>query len=287
MKKIILFLLISAFCFSQTPILTIYKNGYPRTSEYTVPMTYHDSREVGPNIQAFCIEKLEMSLDEMDFYLKEDSVTYMKFTENGFNKKFEKLRVDMHMITVNTDVIYSKIIINGGYDIVTKFWAFFWNTTPKFELNLKTGLLAENRYLYDKIQLYKTKTGAKIIVTNTFYTPDKFWDYYDSIKNTPTIDEIKKDPLPKEEKPPVLTPSYNEANQYIQVHFSKNKQGISFNEFKIVNGDNVSFDIKTTLLEQINKDFSNDKNGNYTAFYDVFYINNEPKKIKLKTRLNR
>ena len=100
-------------------------------------------------------------------------------------------------------------------------------------------------------------------------------------------DEIIKKEKPKEEKPLVLTPSHNEANQYIEVHFSKNKQGISFNEFKIVNGDNVSFNIKTTLLEQINKDFSNDKNGNYTAFYDVFYINSEPKKIKLKTRLNR
>lgn len=100
-------------------------------------------------------------------------------------------------------------------------------------------------------------------------------------------DEIIKKEKPKEEKPLVLTPSHNEANQYIEVHFSKNKQGISYNEFKIVNGNNVNFDIKTTLLEQISKDFSNDKNGNYTAFYDVFYINNEPKKIKLKTRLNR
>ncbi len=100
-------------------------------------------------------------------------------------------------------------------------------------------------------------------------------------------DEILKKEKPKEEKPPVLTPSYNEASQYIQVNFSKNKQGISFNDFKIVEGDQVNFDVKNTILEQIKQDFSNDKNGTYTAFYDVFYINSEPKKIKLKTRLYR
>ena len=72
MKKI-LFILLSTICFAQNVKLTIYKNGYPQTNEYTVPLTYHDSRDVGPKIQAFCNNILDMSLDEMDFY------TYMQF----------------------------------------------------------------------------------------------------------------------------------------------------------------------------------------------------------------
>lgn len=118
------------------------------------------------------------------------------------------------------------------------------------------------------------------------YNPKKN-TYIEIIENGGVICNNDKEETTVEEKPLVLAPSHNEANQYIEVHFSKNKKGISYNEFKIINGNNVSFDIKTTLQEQINKYFSNDKNGNYTAFYDVFYINNEPKKIKLKTRLNR
>ncbi len=286
MKKLIL-LLLSTICFAQNARLTIYKNGYPQTNEYTVPLTYHDSRDIGPKIQAFCTDVLDMSLDEMDFYLKEDSVTYMKFTENGFNNRFEKLRVDMHMITVNTDVIYSKIIIDGGFNVVTKFWAFFWSTTPKFNLNAKTSLLAENRYLSDKVQLFKTKTGAKIIVTNTDYTPAKFWDYYDSIKNSPISEEINKIPIAVVEKPIITIPSYKEESQYLQIHFLKSKTGFAIDDFRLLEGDTVGFDIKPMMQDQISKDFSNDKFGNYTAFYDVFYENDQPKIIKLKSRLNR
>jgi len=156
----------------------------------------------------------------------------------------------------------------------------------------------------------------KKLVDNKIYTPSEFQaeclGYYFGIeKASGKINELKKytyfsvyaaaegqclvrdlysnkpNKIEIPEKPQALRPSYNEASQYIQVNFSKNKKGISFNDFKIIDGDNVSFDIKNTIQEQINRDFSSDENGNYTAFYDVFYINNEPKKIKLKSRLNR
>ena len=112
-------------------------------------------------------------------------------------------------------------------------------------------------------------------------------EYVDPYLHTKAKEPVIKIDMTTLEKPQVLRPSYKEANQYIQVNFSKNKKGINFNDFKIIDGDNVSFDIKNTIQEQINRDFSSDENGNYTAFYDVFYINNEPKKIKLKSRLNR
>lgn len=157
------------------------------------------------------------------------------------------------------------------------------------------------------------------LVKNDIYTPSEFQAeclgyYFGLEKASGKINELKKytyfsiyaaaegqclvrdlyssEPIAKIdvttiEKPPVLTPIYSEASQYIQVQFSKNKKGINFNDFKIIDGDNVDFDVKNTLLGQMNKDFANDKFGNYTAFYDVFYENDQPKIIKLKSRLNR
>lgn len=77
------------------------------------------------------------------------------------------------------------------------------------------------------------------------------------------------------EKEPTLERSTSEDYQYLQVQFSKTKKGYLFNE------------VPELIKAQISKDFANDKFGNYTAFYDVFYENDQPKIIKLKSRLNR
>lgn len=63
---------------------------------------------------------------------------------------------------------------------------------------------------------------------------------------------------------------------YIQISFKKTKKGYEFNST-----------LKPEIEEQIKKDFANDKEGNYTAFYDVFSLDGVPKTIKLKSRLNR
>jgi len=83
----------------------------------------------------------------------------------------------------------------------------------------------------------------------------------------------KEDPIP--DKAPVLQKGTSEDYQYFQVQFSKTKKGFLFNE------------APEHLKAQVVKDFANDKSGNYTAFYDVFYENEQPKIIKLKSRLNR
>lgn len=63
---------------------------------------------------------------------------------------------------------------------------------------------------------------------------------------------------------------------YIQISFKKTKKGYEFNN-----------PLKPEIEEQIKKDFANDKEGNYTVFYDVFSLDGVPKTIKLKSRLNR
>ena len=77
------------------------------------------------------------------------------------------------------------------------------------------------------------------------------------------------------EQQPTLEKSHSENYEYLQIKFSKTKTGYNFN--------NVS----APLAEKIKQDFENDKPGNYTAFYDVFYEDSQPKIITLKTRLNR
>ncbi|QOW09938.1 hypothetical protein Q73A0000_05965 [Kaistella flava (ex Peng et al. 2021)] len=89
------------------------------------------------------------------------------------------------------------------------------------------------------------------------------------------------------EKRPVLQKSNKEANQYIQIQFSKTKQGCTFFYTKIIEGDLVNINASEHLQDIIKQDFEKDKPGNYTAFYDVFYVDDNPKKITLKTRLNR
>lgn len=133
----------------------------------------------------------------------------------------------------------------------------------------------------------KMKADGKLSELRKYKYEEIFWFSEAECMIRNQIESEKQDSIKIASEKPVIKPSYKEANQYIQVNFSKNKQGISFNDLKIVEGDHVNFDIKNTLQEQINKDFSNDKNGTYTAFYDVFYINDLPKKIKIKTRLNR
>lgn len=63
---------------------------------------------------------------------------------------------------------------------------------------------------------------------------------------------------------------------YVQISFKKTKKGYEFNRV-----------IKKEIEEQIKKDFATSKEGNYTAFYDVFSLDNIPKEIKLKSKLNR
>lgn len=77
------------------------------------------------------------------------------------------------------------------------------------------------------------------------------------------------------EKQLTLEKSHSENYEYLQIKFSKTKTGYNFS--------NVS----PPVADKIKQDFDKDKPGNYTAFYDVFYEDNQPKIITLKTRLNR
>ncbi|MRM84529.1 hypothetical protein D1002_00945 [Riemerella anatipestifer] len=65
--------------------------------------------------------------------------------------------------------------------------------------------------------------------------------------------------------------------KYIQVQFTKNKK--SEYDFKT--------NIPNEIQEKIKEDFSKDNRGTYTAFYDVFYLDDAITEIKLKARLNR
>lgn len=86
---------------------------------------------------------------------------------------------------------------------------------------------------------------------------------------------ISKNEFSIPEKQATLDKGSSEDYQYLQIHFSKTKKGYVFNELPEV------------MKAKIEKDFEKDRPGNYTAFYDVFYENDQPKIIKLKSRLNR
>ena len=86
----------------------------------------------------------------------------------------------------------------------------------------------------------------------------------DSIASEPILD-----------KAPTLEKGTSEDYQYLQVQFAKTKKGYFI------------YDVPEVVKAQIAQDFAKDKPGNYTAFYDVFYENEQPKLIKLKSRLNR
>ncbi len=291
MKKIILFLVFSVFCSAQSKL----------TKEENDIISAVVSRELTQKEQTM-----------LDNYMNKKFVN-----ANIFMADTKKIIKEWLYVPIEEEAECAGILIaranKDGYKLTNKTYEQIWDAAgnycreyyyPSLEAKeLKKYNDTKFNNLTDfRFETKRLMTSKVLKITESEYEcairfiKSAFDEGYDVTKNTyeeiiengkVICDNDKKEEKPKEEKPPVLTPSYNEANQYIQVHFSKNKQGISFNEFKIVNGDNVSFDIKTTLLEQINKDFSNDKNGNYTAFYDVFYINSEPKKIKLKTRLNR
>ena len=293
MKKILLFLLLSSFCFGQ---YTLYRNGYPSRNGYECPITYNDYNDTTFKIQSFIQEKLLMHhIDKGSDSFNKGNKTIIvnNFESNSGTTYLEKLQVREYVFTIGAQIIVEKLEIIGDYDPVLNFWAYFWTGIPKFKTDQKSNYVAEYRVLYDVVRLSRFKNGFKLVVTNSNYTPESFikkmeeWELDDKSKQLKqdSIKQIKQEVIP--EKPQVFQKAYSEANQYIQVSFSKNKKGISFDDFKIIDGDNVNFDIKNSLQEQINRDFASDGNGTYTAFYDVFYINNEPKKIKLKSRLNR
>lgn len=78
------------------------------------------------------------------------------------------------------------------------------------------------------------------------------------------------------EKSQVYTKGSKEHFENKQIQFVKSKKGFLYKT-------ELRDDIKT----QIEKDFAKDGPGNYTAFYDVFYINDQLDRMKLKARLNR
>lgn len=60
------------------------------------------------------------------------------------------------------------------------------------------------------------------------------------------------------------------------IPFTKSKKGYEFKKT-----------IPKEVEEEIKKDFAKDENGNYTGYYDVLYLDDIPKSIKLKARTNR
>lgn len=280
MKKLLFIFLCSSFCFAQK--VTSYRNGFASENNYQVPLTYSDYSEAIYNVQMFLQKELSMSFDD-DWNDKDvkgnDTIIAMKFNENGFNKNFGSLILRQYCFYVDGTPVFDKVEITGDIDIVLKFWAYFWTTNPKFNYSGKTGLIAENYFISDKIQFFRTKKGAKILVTNTVYNPTTFretWSKWkkEDAENKIIHSETNKIELKKNDREQKTYPK--QTSDYTQISFLKNKNGFTFSK-----------PIYKELENQIKIDFADDKNGNYTAFYDVFLLDGVPDKLKLKARLNR
>ncbi len=173
MKKVLLLLFVSSICFSQ---VTAYTNGFPRPNDYTVPITYHDYLDVAIKTQAFLKDELSMAYDENNSGLLvkgKDTIEVHKYKENGFGKNLGKIDMQLYSLGTKGGKVYKKAIIEGSFDLILKFWAYYWPTNPKVNKEA-SDLLVENSYLYDKIAFWKTPKGAKLIITNTAYTPESF-----------------------------------------------------------------------------------------------------------------
>lgn len=273
MKKTLFFLLISTFSFAQ---ITVYENGYPRPNEYTVPITYNDYLDVSIKTQSFVKDVLEMSYDENNSGIDSDGAEVHQYLENGFGKNLGKIVFRFYALNTSKGKIYTKAEIEGNFRLILKFWAFYWPTNPKVNEDA-SNLIVENNYLYDKIEFWKTKKGAKLIITNTAYTPESFKKFVNtySDKKEP-VEIVEKIDLTTAEKPQTFAKSIKEDYQYLQIQFTKNKTGFNFKK-----------ELSQEIQELIKKDFAKDGPGNYTAFYDVNFLDDKPTKIKLKARLNR
>lgn len=119
----------------------------------------------------------------------------------------------------------------------------------------------------------------KYNLTNRTY--EEIWDaarnfcreYVDKQEPAEVVERIE---IKSPEKPPVYTKGTKERYEYKQIQFVKTKKGFSY---KTEASDEVK--------KQIEQDFTKDAPGNYTAFYDIYYTNDQLDKMKLKARLNR
>lgn len=101
-------------------------------------------------------------------------------------------------------------------------------------------------------------------------------EYVDPYRNNTAKKHVEKIEINTSEPEPKLTASRNEQYEYKTIQFAKTKTGYNFKS-----------EVPTVLQEKIKEDFSKDGPGNYTAFYDVFSVNDVPDRITLKARLNR
>jgi hypothetical protein len=290
MKKVLFFLLMSTMVFSQQ--VTSYRNGFANDAKYQLPITFHNYLDVQENVQKFLRNELFMTEDEEKSgydVVGKDTIWIFHYTENGFNKNhFESLKVKYNIIKAAESSVFTNTEITGDTDVVVKFWAYFWTTSPKFSYNNKVGLLAENSFMCDKIQLHRISNGAKITITNTCYNKDSFlkklpeWQKIDkeNVIQQKLSEEKREEEYQKQveqekiKKTPTIYPK--QGFEYKEVHFTKSNKGFVFSQT-----------IYKELEDQIKQDFKTDKNGIYTAFYDVSLLDNKVSKIKLKGRLNR
>ena len=190
---------------------------------------------------------------------KQDDAIAEALMKRDLTKQEQKtIRDYSNKLYVNKDVFMADLqkVVKAGLFIPTEY-----------EANCAGRLIAS-----------ASKDGYKL--TNRTY--DQVWDaarnfcreYVDPQNQAAEV--VERIDMTTPEKEVVLQKSAKEDYQYIEVKFTKTKTGFSFNNEQ-----------SQELKDRIKEDFASDKLGNYTAFYDVFSVNDKPEKIKLKARLNR
>lgn len=112
-----------------------------------------------------------------------------------------------------------------------------------------------NKYVDPNISKEKL-SSEKLTVKDVGNTTWRLEGYND---NTWVIKTSKREPKQKFEN--------------ITILFSKNKNNYIFKK-----------DIEQSIRKQVEADFKTDPDGDYTAYYDIFYLDDKPSKINLKAR---
>ena len=96
-----------------------------------------------------------------------DTIIVNNFEANMGTKYLEKLQVKEYIFNIGSEIIVKKLEIIGDYNSVLNFWAYFWTSVPKFEVDKNSNYYAEYRFIHDIIRLSRTSKGLKLVVQMT------------------------------------------------------------------------------------------------------------------------
>ncbi|MGC4130172.1 MAG: hypothetical protein QM564_11590 [Bergeyella sp.] len=206
---------------------------------------------------------------------------YKDLTETEFNKEVGNI-----VEATNENLIYSQEDSNNGTPFEASKLKVYKNEAKVLKIRYFSHLKGENINL----EVKGTPSYSIESIYGKFLTVFPIWKkYVDENADAEQLSSKKK--TEKDvgnfkwslhdygENTWVIKIDKREAKQKFErliVPFVKSKKGYEFKK-----------PIPKEVEEQIKIDFAKDENGNYTGYYDVFYLDDIPSKIRLTARTNR